>query len=306
MTNTTRQRGGVYVLVLSVSMLVMIIGVSAVIALRARQQTSDLAGNSVLAQHLARSAVELGSRAIDADMSWRTDWTSGSWEWSTTIDGVRLGYTAVDETDGDLSDDDTDPLRIYGFAEIGHVTRVFSVELTPEVTSDPTNLITDGTFETGTEGWSPTGIGVTLQDLDKPYSGIGCLVLESRSGPGDGIALDITSAVTNGSELEITFWAMVSASSDNLLVQITITTDSFGYVHQAASAPAVDTNWSQHSVSLTPTWSGTIVQAVLSITPKFDDKDLYLDDFTMIETDDTTTTTALVPTPGSWRREVMD
>ena len=304
--NPTRRRGGVYVLVLSVSMLVMIIGVSAVIALRAKQQTSDLVSDSILARQLARSAVELGSLAIDADDSWRTTWASGVWKWTTTVDGARMGYTAVDETDGDLADDDTDPVRIYGFAEIDNVTRILSVEMAPVVTPNPTNLIGESTFETGIGAWFATGNGVVAQDISKPYAGVGCLILEDRLGAADGVAIDITGAVANGADMNIDFWAMVGGSSDNLLVQINITTDSFGYVHQAASAPTVDTNWSKHSVSLTTTWSGTLVQAVLSITPKFDNKDLYLDDVSMTDAADTGATTALIATAGTWRREVLD
>ena len=127
------RHGGVYPLVLIVSAAAATAALTGLAVRQAtddRQQTiADLAG----ARLIARSGIEATLQVIAEDTEWRKNFGA-----SRTIDyTISPGTTSVlisDETDSDLSDDDTDPYTLTSTAVAGDATTTLrvTVETTPD------------------------------------------------------------------------------------------------------------------------------------------------------------------------------
>jgi hypothetical protein len=128
---TARRRGGVYVLVLGVSTMLGVVGLSAVVLARTNTREVVMERDLASASVLARSAVQLACARLNADSAWRTTFISG-----TSITGIPLGagqvnFRIVDEIDNNLSNDATQPVRVFGTARVGAAQRTYSVQLAP-------------------------------------------------------------------------------------------------------------------------------------------------------------------------------
>lgn len=124
------RRGGVYILVLGVSTLLTVVGLSAIALSRIslRQVTQDADADE--AGVLARSAVQLACAKIASNPGWRGDYKN-----NLATDPVSLGrgtvtFRLVDEADAELNDGET-PVRVYGTGIVGDARKVFSALLTP-------------------------------------------------------------------------------------------------------------------------------------------------------------------------------
>ena len=103
-----RRRGSMYVAVIGCSLVITVIGVSALLAARierrAAEGTSDLSDARVYAQ----SAIDLGMYTILSDANWRTNKTNGYWRGNCDVNPPQLvtigdGRTQTCTVDGDCS-----------------------------------------------------------------------------------------------------------------------------------------------------------------------------------------------------------
>lgn len=126
------RRGTLYVGVMMSATVVAIIGLASLsvahIGVRSAQNTRDAES----AAQLARTAVELGVRQINANPFWRYlvlnnfDYSP----WGHSLNGGTISYRYVD-LDGDFLDNTADGLRVYGTGRCGAATYVESVLLQP-------------------------------------------------------------------------------------------------------------------------------------------------------------------------------
>lgn len=123
-------RGGIYVAVLAIGMLVSILGISGLIAARASGREVEYTRDTEEAEQLSQAALELGRLAIDGNATWRKTLSNGAWSSSLALGRGRLAWRVVDETDGDLANNESDPVRLYGQGVCGGSVRVTSVLLT--------------------------------------------------------------------------------------------------------------------------------------------------------------------------------
>jgi Tfp pilus assembly protein PilX len=100
------RRGTAYVLMLGMSLMVTVIGLSALYATRAAGRSSALAQDADDARLLALSALELAQQWIAQDPNWRTNRPSGAWATDQPI-GNAATYTidVIDPADNNLADD---------------------------------------------------------------------------------------------------------------------------------------------------------------------------------------------------------
>jgi hypothetical protein len=122
-----RRRGSMYVAVIGCSLVVTVIGVSALLAARierrAAEGTSDLSDARVYAQ----SAIDLGMYTILSDANWRINKTNGYWRGNCDVKPPQLvaigdgGYClkVVDPIDGILSNSPSDPVVLSGTGAMG-------------------------------------------------------------------------------------------------------------------------------------------------------------------------------------------
>jgi len=125
------RRGTAYVMVLVVSMIVTVIGVSSLTINRVRSRIATRTNDWVQAQQLALSAVEQATAVLAETPNWRTvyqhnviamqmNWGPGSFNWKL-----------LDEADADLANNLTDPVTIVAVATVGAASYTFSATVDP-------------------------------------------------------------------------------------------------------------------------------------------------------------------------------
>ena len=124
-----RRSGSTFLLVLGVSMLVTIIGLSSLLVGRLRLRVAALNERTIQADGAASSMVELALLRIANDRFWRTTYTHDTWTAGETIDDITYSFKLVDEQDGDLTTGTADSVRLLGKATVGGVVRMYSVLL---------------------------------------------------------------------------------------------------------------------------------------------------------------------------------
>lgn len=127
------RRGSLYTSVLLVSLMVSMIGLASlqIAKITLRQATDMSSGPS--SQILARSAIEFALLQLRADSNWRTTFTNDT-SYPTsgpiTLGNGSFTFRFVD-ADGNLADDDSDAVRVWGIATTGETTWAESVLVLP-------------------------------------------------------------------------------------------------------------------------------------------------------------------------------
>ncbi len=127
-----RRRGGVYILVLGSGVLVMVIGLSALMAIRVERWAAEGSTDLVQARVNAQTAIDMGMWRISQNPNWRTTYVNGVWELNrnTTVGSYTL--SGVDPIDANLSDDVMDPLLLMGTGQAGQATYRLQATLTAD------------------------------------------------------------------------------------------------------------------------------------------------------------------------------
>jgi len=113
------RRGSVYVVVLSVVALIVLLGLSAMIALRSQRRMNQAQQETVQARLAARSAVDLALETVASDPDWRSRLTGGK-----LFDGVTLGPGSIsvsltEKPYGAARTDADTLLTVIGHGEVG-------------------------------------------------------------------------------------------------------------------------------------------------------------------------------------------
>ncbi|HSV15468.1 MAG TPA: hypothetical protein VLI90_14505 [Tepidisphaeraceae bacterium] len=135
------RRGGAYILVLGVAMLVTVIGMAALMTTRLAAREANSSTDWEEAGTLAQAAVEHAISYLNAKVTanptgWRaafTSYTPGSGVYAFTQSAGRgtFNWAVKDEVDGNFSNNYVDPFRLYGIGKVGLATRVYSVQIVP-------------------------------------------------------------------------------------------------------------------------------------------------------------------------------
>ena len=107
-----RRRGSVYILVLGMAMLVTVAGLSVLTFARLKGREILWSNHSKEAGVLAEAAVEWALIRLTADTNWRTTYTNGVETSAVAFGNGTISFKLLDETDGDLADENADPVRI--------------------------------------------------------------------------------------------------------------------------------------------------------------------------------------------------
>jgi hypothetical protein len=128
------RRGGVYVAVIGVAMIVSMIGLATLHFERVRLRVTAGRDALALAQMAANSGVELAFARIKADANWRTTYVNNqdvpSSGWTSLGSAAKFNYSLVD-SDGSLSDNDNDSVKIRAVGVSGDATCVATVLAEP-------------------------------------------------------------------------------------------------------------------------------------------------------------------------------
>lgn len=282
-------------------MIVTVIGLSAVAVIRLEARAAVEERDLAQAAHLAFSSVEHALLTLDDTADWRTGFTHGV---AAAEHSLAPGtfYWVLKDPDGDLADDDTDPVRLYGIGQVGDVARVSSVQLEPSPEIVGANLLSNAEMENGVSGWSPfpSPSSCALQtQTDAPHGGGQCLQALNRevaSGPSQ----DITASLTNGATYDSSIWVKMQEGQTRT-VQVTIHVDSTGNGEASFSftVPGVGDSWTHVSGTLTLAWSGTLNGARWSISTLTGNEQFDIDDASLVEV--LCPAGKMQPIAGTWR-----
>ena len=124
------RRGGANVLVLGVAFVTTVIAVTVLSVAQMAGRTNGLTNDAAEAEVLAESAVEYAQAKLAADPLWRVTYTSGVETTPVAWGRGTISFKLVDEADGNLANNTSDPVRVYGFGRVGKAVKVYSINNT--------------------------------------------------------------------------------------------------------------------------------------------------------------------------------
>lgn len=183
-----QRKGTALVLVLGVTALVGVIGLSSLLAVRLEHQSAQLRTATADATRLASAGLEIVFERLRGDSSWRTRYTSGAWSTPATLGRDRsLQFQLVDEKDGNLSNVSGDPVVLRIRAVSGKAVRRVRVELRSDERFGP-ELVTNSSAEDGVENYSiEGGAGILRSSGADPFIGRRALEYAGRSNATQAI-----------------------------------------------------------------------------------------------------------------------
>ena len=201
------RRGSLYISVMVVSVIVSLVAVSSLHIARLSLDISQASDDQVIAEQMARSAVEFAVNRINSDGSWRTTYTNDT---ETPVGGYTIGdgnftFKLVDP-DGDLSDDDADGVWLSGIGQAGDARFVETVFLQP--TGQPLSCL-EPAFHCGGNITASSTVNLTTnQDISS--NGNITATATGSSVEGDAEAVGTIDGNITGSSTTITARRMPS------------------------------------------------------------------------------------------------
>jgi hypothetical protein len=297
------RRGGVYLAVLGVSMLVTLIGLSGVLATRVRQRTAAMARAAAQADTAAQAFMDVALFRLTHDLYWRINYQNDTWTTAESCGDTTVVFKLVDELDGNLANDHSQPARLYTKATVGEAMRMYSVVFSekPPVTN---NLLLNPGMESGTSNWYGFYCSISSSS-GKQHSGAASLKATSRTDYYAGPAQTISSSLESGQAYEIEAW--VQMSSGTAVARIVMYYHSIfsgdQYIMGGATSAGA-TAWTRLSALMTPSWSGSLTDAYIRVSTESGTTSFYVDDVIMREAG-SGEDAELTPVPGTFRREVL-
>ncbi len=295
-----RRRASIYLGVLGVTMLVSLAGVAGLLAGRAQYLASRMDQDALQADLMAQSAVDLVLYSLDASSTWRGDHNSNEWSGWLTAGSLSYCYKLVDELDGDLADDASEPVRLYVSARCGEAVRLWSVQL---VCWEPPlrDWVSNGGFENGDNMWYAYNCTISTTSA-LAYDGELGLAATSRTEYNGGPAQQLAGDFASDQSYEFSAWARMASGTAQARFVLYILNDS--YIETWFVTPGVtvgSTGWTQVTGEMTPSWTGTLQLAFFKISTESGTTALYVDDVQV--TRSPTSEPRLVPVLGTWHRE---
>lgn len=144
------------------------------------------------------------------------------------------------------------------------------------------NLLTNGTMENGTTGWSVFGSGTLSSATNVVRSGSRSLLHSGRTGSWNGPSQEVTSALTNGRTYTTTVWVRSQSGTPSVRPTLALTANGTTNYVQLTPAATVNANgWTQLTGTATVSWSGTLTQARFYVETASGTEGFYLDDVSL-------------------------
>jgi Tfp pilus assembly protein PilX len=125
-----RRGSALYVAVTATTMIVSVLGLTALSVVRLERKQSTAINDRLIARSHARSAVELALRSINDKATWRTTYVSGVESPAQSLGAGSTGTVSwlLADSDGSLANADA-LLRLKGIGRVGGTVQVSSVEV---------------------------------------------------------------------------------------------------------------------------------------------------------------------------------
>ncbi|MGB0714664.1 MAG: carbohydrate binding domain-containing protein [Phycisphaerae bacterium] len=293
-----RRRGGAYVMVLTTSMLVAILGITSVTVNRIKYRSGASASQISQAELLAQSSVEMGLYTIDRYDRWYNTIENDKWITQTISDTDQVQWKIVDVDAVGKAIDPNNELWLYGRGVNGDAVRVISVMLTP---SHSSNQLSNTSAESGVSPWTEVGDAIVTQSAANPRTGNFAFQIEAAAGTA-GIGQKIQDKIVAGDSYSAAVWYRASTLPDIGQLALMIETTDGTRVNSIATTSVESKEWTRIEGIITPTWTGDLLDATLIGMSETEGASYQLDDFYFAAESETPYAMDIVQ--GTWKREV--
>jgi len=132
------RRGSAYILVLGITTMLVVFGIGGAMIGRVTVEEGRLQEELIKARLAADVSLDVMHKRLDGATAWRGVVSDDTWSSSQTIADADVRFKYVDEFDGNLGNDNTQPFRVYAKAQVGDAVRVYSVEFVPDASNNLT------------------------------------------------------------------------------------------------------------------------------------------------------------------------
>ncbi len=297
-----RRRGSVYLLVLGVSSIVMVIGLSALAAVRVQHRGSTDQTHAAQAQALADAGLQLALERLAHNAAWRTDFTHDQWgNWEALGDGNGgLMIKLIDLDDTNLADNDQDPFRLVIRATRGDAVRLVSVEVQAQPPLGP-ELVTNGDTEAGPSPFAVNiGAATVSAFTDSPHAGTTYLQLQGRATSLSAWEQNLDGLIASGKTYRVSAWVRMATAPELVALGIYYPEGLFSPHYKEIRTNAT-TDWTHITSNLTPDYSTAPSEVTVYSRSTSSNQDLHFDDVSVREVLDTNPFQVV---QGSYRREL--
>ncbi len=293
-----RCRGSVYIAVLGASMLVTLIGVSAVMAVRVQGREAEAARSAAAARDHARSAIELALLETRTNPDWAND---GDWRPARSIGRGWLTYRF--EPDGAGLDDDDATVWIVGVGAEDDALRVTRVAARRRANLPDANWVANSDMSRGSLGWELFYPDDELEyTTQSQTAGQGSLMMRHLGGNFVGLTQDLETIPAAGETFDVAADVRLRDSETTLVrfgLLLTYPDNSQQLVIAAFNA---DDSWRRLQTAVTPLYTTDPIRASVIV--------LVIDDISAVLVDNVhfqprRDRHQLVPVPATWRQDTF-
>ena len=144
-----------------------------------------------------------------------------------------------------------------------------------------TNLLTNGTIESGTAGWTVFGAGTQSVNTSVVHAGTNSLLRTGRTASWNGPAQDLTSRLTNGRSYTTTVWMRTQTGTPTGKVTLALTANGATNYLTLAQGAITSSGWTQLTGTTTVSWTGTLSSARFYVETASGTDSFYTDDAAM-------------------------
>jgi lysophospholipase L1-like esterase len=150
----------------------------------------------------------------------------------------------------------------------------------PGSIGNPTNsnLLTNGSIESGTSGWSAFGSGTIATSTSVVHGGANSLLRAGRTASWNGPSEDLTSKLTNGRSYTTSVWMRMQSGALTAKVTLAVTANGTTNYITLAQGPVNSTGWTLLTGTTTVSWAGTLSSARFYAETTSGTDSFYLDD----------------------------
>ncbi|GAT70450.1 glycoside hydrolase [Planomonospora sphaerica] len=140
------------------------------------------------------------------------------------------------------------------------------------------NLLTNGTMEDGTTGWTSSG-GTLSSATDVAHGGSRSLLNSGRTSAWQGPHQDVTARLTNGRSYTTDVWVRSQSGTPGAKATLALTANGTTSYLQLTPAQTVGTGgWTRLTGTATVSWTGTLTNASFYVETTAGTDGLYVDD----------------------------
>jgi lysophospholipase L1-like esterase len=154
----------------------------------------------------------------------------------------------------------------------------------PGTIGDPANstdLLTNGSLESGTSGWSAFGAGTLAANTSVVHAGAGSLLRTGRTASWNGPSQDLTSRLANGRSYTTRVWMRTQSGTPTGKVTLALTANGTTSYLGLAQGGVNTTGWTLLTGTTTVSWTGTLSAARFYVETASGTDSFYVDDASM-------------------------